>query len=104
MEVLLQIQQQLRKKDWRGLYIHGAPGIGKTFIFKATVEALGLSRIYMPVPGHFFFVTSRSVMTVCCLKNSNFIISKAISGRLNKSRREHILRWMLNSELRDTES
>ena len=39
MEVLLQVQQQLRKKDWRGLYIHGQPGVGKIFIFKAAVAA-----------------------------------------------------------------
>lgn len=45
----------LRRRSTKGLYIYGPPGTGKTYTLSLLLRELGLSRIYMPVPGQFFF-------------------------------------------------
>jgi hypothetical protein len=67
MDVLLQVFDQCRCRSWKGLYLYGLPGIGKSFMVKACLDALGLSRVYMPVPCSFFFGEFRKDLFDCVL-------------------------------------
>jgi hypothetical protein len=55
LELLLQVYKQLWQKEKRAVYLHGLPGVGKTYITRRVLEALGLSNVYLPVCGTFFF-------------------------------------------------
>lgn len=60
MQVLCYVRDCVRGRQKKGLYIYGRPGIGKTFIVSRVCKELGLSRVYLPVPGNFFFSDFRN--------------------------------------------
>lgn len=43
------------KRSSKQLYIYGPSGTGKTYTLSLLLKELGFFRIYMPVPGQFFF-------------------------------------------------
>jgi hypothetical protein len=55
MSVLLSMVKKIRGRMWQSVYIYEPSGVGKTFIVKECFRCLGISNIYMPVPGRFFF-------------------------------------------------
>ena len=55
MQVLLQLRLCITRRSWRALYIHGKPGVGKSFIVGQAIHELGCERVFMSVPGSFFF-------------------------------------------------
>jgi len=54
MQLLLGLHFVYRRSDWKGLYLHGPPGVGKSTVLEKSLVFCGLGRWYMPVSGNLF--------------------------------------------------